>query len=97
MSLLFCIHLLFSYPLFIVVTNTILESYIFYRMKYSTLRTWLKNLSRTLVLSLGVVIATTFYYSLPHLIALVGVVFGSMVVILTPSLVHYMLLADSTL
>lgn len=96
-SLFFCVHLLFSYPLVIVVTNTILESFIFYRMKHSTLRTWLKNLSRTLVLTAGVVVATTFYYSLPHLISLVGVVFGSFVVIITPSLVHYNLCAESAI
>lgn len=59
---LFLIVIIFSYPLTIYITNYVIESLIFRKMAYSTLRKWLKNLSRTIVLALGVIIGTLFYY-----------------------------------
>jgi proton-coupled amino acid transporter len=53
-ELLFCVNLIFSYPLCIYPTNKIIESFVFYKLKeVTTLRKWLKNLSRTIVVFLG--------------------------------------------
>ena len=49
-KLLFCINLIFSYPLTIYPANKILEGFLFVRMTENTpTRKWLKNLSRFLV------------------------------------------------
>lgn len=64
-------------------------------MQYSVLRTWLKNLSRTVVVTIGVLVALFFYYSLHKILSFSGVVIGSFVVLITPSLVHYKVVATS--
>jgi hypothetical protein len=94
-KLLFCINILFSIPLILYITNQITESYIFYKMEFSRLRVWLKNLSRSIVVILAALISFFFYYHLHKILSFVGVVFGSFVVIVTPTLVHYKLVADT--
>lgn len=64
-------------------------------MQYSELRKWLKNLSRTIVLSSAVVISITFYYYLPNILGLTGVLFGTIVVLMVPALIHNKLIARS--
>lgn len=78
----------FSYPVTIYITNYVIEYIIFRKMEHSTLRKWLKNLSRTIVLSLGVIIGTIFYYSLPKFQGIFGAIFGTIVVFIFPSILH---------
>lgn len=66
-------------------------------MQYSTLRKWLKNLSRTIVVIITLIVALTFYSSLHKIIGLTGVVLGSIVVLITPALINNKLYAESTL
>lgn len=94
-KLLFCINILFSIPLMIYITNNIVERYVFSKMRFSTLRTWLKNLSRTIVLSASALIAFFLYYQIHKVFSLVGVVVGTFVVIITPNLIHYREMGDS--
>jgi amino acid permease len=93
--LLFCVNIVVSFPLLIYITNHILESYTFSRMKYSTLRTWLKNLSRTVVTTISFLIAFYCYKQLHKIISFVGVFVGSFIVLVTPALVHYKLVAST--
>jgi hypothetical protein len=65
-------------------------------MEYSVLRTWLKNLSRTVIVTIGVLVALFFYYSLHKILSFSGVVIGSFVVLITPALVHFKIVADSS-
>jgi hypothetical protein len=66
-------------------------------MQYSTLRKWLKNLTRTIVVITTLFIALTFYSSLHKIIGLTGVILGSIVVLITPALINNKLYAESTL
>lgn len=61
-NFLYLFVIVFSYPVTIYVTNYVIESIIFKRMAHSTLRKWLKNLSRTIVLAIGTIVGTIFYY-----------------------------------
>ena len=65
-------------------------------MEYSELRKWLKNLSRTIVLALGVIISFTFYYSLPIINGFFAVFCGTIVVVIVPSLLHNRVMNPST-
>lgn len=94
-KILFCINIIFSYPLIIPIIYQIIESNLFKKMKYSLLRTWLKNLSRTTIVVIGLFVAYYFYYSIHKILSFYGVVFGNFVVLITPSLVHYKLIADT--
>ena len=66
-------------------------------MQYSTLRKWLKNLSRTIVVITALIIAITFYSSLHKIIGLAGVILGSIIVLITPALINNKLYAESSL
>jgi Na+/proline symporter len=57
-------------------------------MKYSELRKWLKNLSRTIVLIIGLILAILFYYKIHKIFAIVGVTLGSLAVTILPALIH---------
>ena len=66
-------------------------------MLYSTLRKWLKNLSRTIVVIAALIISLTFYSSLHKIIGLAGVILGSIIVFITPALINNKLYAESAL
>ena len=66
-------------------------------MPYSTLRKWLKNLCRTVIVALAVTLAITFYYSLHKILGFSGVIFGSIIVLIMPSASHNRLLAKDNL
>jgi len=95
-KLLFCINIIFSYPLIIPIIIQIIEGYLFKNMNYSVLRTWLKNLSRTSILVIGLLVAYFFYYSIHKILSFYGVVLGSFVVLITPCLIHYKLMAETS-
>lgn len=84
----FLFNIIFSYPLNIYQTNNILESFTFNKMEYSKCRTWLKNISRTLVVVVGVIVAVTFYYKIPKIIGLTAVILGSFIALIIPPLLH---------
>ena len=89
----FCGNLLISFPLVIYITNNIIESIIFAKMEYSELRKWLKNFSRTLIVTSSVYLGYTVYYSLHKILGFTAVVLGSWVVLITPSAIHLKLVA----
>ena len=86
----------FSYPVSIYITNYVVEYIIFRKMEHSTQRYWLKNLSRTVVLSAGTIIGSIFYYQLPKFQGISGCLFGTVVVFIFPSILHYKLVAKTT-
>lgn len=92
-KVLFCAMILIAYPLGIYVCNQVLEQNIFYKMEYSTLRKWLKNLSRTIVVIAATLLAVSFYYSLHKILGFVGVILGGFIVMVVPSLTHNKLVA----
>lgn len=90
------INIIISYPLIIFVTNSVIESILFSAMKYSKWRYWLKNLSRTIVLTVAVVFATIFYSSLHKILGLIGVILGSILVLVMPALIHNRIIARTS-
>lgn len=88
--------IIFSFPLNIYITNYVTESLIFDQMRYSELRKWLKNTSRTLIVALSLVISTLFYAELPRITGLIGVSIGTTVVMITPALLNNNLYAKDT-
>lgn len=96
--LLFCVNLVFSYPLTIYPTNKSIESFLFVRMLENTWqRKWLKNLSRTVVCFLGCFLSITFTNVLDHFLGVSGAVLGIPIILITPTLCHYKLVAESKL
>ena len=77
------------------VTNYVIESAIFSKMDYSELRKWLKNLSRTTVIALSLTITSFFYYILPKIMGLCGVLLGTTVVMITPAILNNTLVAKT--
>lgn len=94
-KLLFCVNILFSIPLIVYITNQIVEGFVFQKMRFSHVRTWLKNLSRTVILTCSALVSYFFYYQLHKVFSLIGVLLGSFIVIVTPALVHYKLVSDT--
>ena len=88
-------NVIFSFPLNIYITNYVVESIIFRKMAYSECRKWLKNISRAVVVTLGILIAYFLYWMLPKILGLAGVLIGTTVVIITPALLHNRLVAES--
>jgi hypothetical protein len=87
--------IIFSFPLNIYITNYVVESLIFCEMRHSETRKWLKNLSRTLIVALSLIVSTFFYYYLPKITGLIGVLIGTTVVMITPALLHNAIVAKS--
>jgi len=94
--LLFCINLVFSYPLTIYPTNIILEQFIFIKfMTNTTTRKWLKNLSRSIICFLGVFLAIELESVLDKFLGVSGALLGIPIILIIPTLCHYNLVASS--
>ena len=89
----FCVMIVISYPLTIYITNYVIEYIIFRKMEYSLFRKWLKNLSRTIVVGAAIIISIIFYYSLHKILGFSGLILGSIIVLITPSLIHQTIVA----
>jgi len=85
--------LVLSYPLVIYTTNRVAEYNLFRRMEHGSLRYWLKNFSRTVVCTVGTLIAVTCYEHLHVIKGLIGVILGGTVVVIVPSMIHNKLVA----
>ena len=94
-KILYVIMVVISYPLTIYITNYVIEEIVFSKMEYSELRKWLKNLSRTIVVALALFISIVFYYSLHKILGFSGLILGSIVVLIVPSLIHNTLVATT--
>ena len=84
----YCIMIVISYPLTIYITNYVIEYIIFRKMDYSECRKWLKNLSRSFVVAIALIISVIYYYSLHKILGFSGLILGSIIVLITPSLIH---------
>lgn len=57
-------------------------------MQFSTLRYWLKNLSRTFVVISATFIAVSAYHHLHKVVGIAGVLLGGFIVMIVPSMIH---------
>lgn len=86
-------NLLFSYPLTIYPTNIILDEVLFGCLpETSRVRLALETLMRTLVLAAGMTLAVFFYDDLDRILAMSGCLLGTTVVLIVPSVCHYVLI-----
>ena len=92
----YCFNILFSYPTTIYPTNLIIDSCLFRRIENLPSKHKIKeNISHTLVLLAGILLAVFFYEKLDKLLALSGTILGTMLVLFIPSMCHYKLVAKS--
>ena len=93
---LFAFNLFFTYPLVIYPANMVLESYIFVSMKNkSTLRTWLKNIYRGIMVAFTITVAIFFDKTLDKFLALLGSVACTPIAFMLPALFHLKLVAKT--
>ena len=93
-KILYCINLLFSYPLCIYPTNMIIDSHLFKWLEEGSERRLIyENISHSLVLLLALLSALFFYQYLDKILAVIGTVCGLTVVLIIPSICHYKLIA----
>ncbi|CAI2363909.1 unnamed protein product [Moneuplotes crassus] len=94
---LFIINLIFSYPLVIYPSNVVIESYSIDKMTPSISRTWLRNLSRALVVFITFFIGIYFEDSLDRLLSVVGSLTCTPVAFIMPAVLHLNLVAKTRL
>mmetsp|Transcript_13695 Transcript_13695/g.23352 ORF Transcript_13695/g.23352 Transcript_13695/m.23352 type:complete len:131 (-) Transcript_13695:76-468(-) len=93
---LFCLNLVFSYPLSIFPTNKIVEGFVFKKLKKNTpMRKWLKNISRLLVCFLGVYLSITVRNQLDKVLGITGGFLGVIIVLIVPTLCHFQIMAKT--
>lgn len=89
------INLIFTYPLVLHPAITVVESYLFKKMQKSTKKTWLQNLSRTVLVGLTVVLSVSLLETLDKLESLNGAFACIPLAFLLPNLFHYKLVAET--
>lgn len=94
-KLLFSFNLIFSYPLVIFPANMVIESYLFAGWPKSKRRQWMKNLSRTLIVTLTVVIAMLVWDKLDKFLSITGSLFCTPIAFILPALFHFKACADT--
>ena len=95
MKFCFCLNLIFSYPLVIQPTNKIFGKWFCSTARDGNCRYWLKNMQRTILVVLTVVISVTVADKLDKFLGLVGALLCAPLSLTIPSLVHLILLAET--
>jgi proton-coupled amino acid transporter len=90
----FCINLIITYPLMINVSNEIIESRLFDRLRISeTKRYFYCNFLRTLMVALTIVIAILANEKLNKFLSLLGAIACIPIAYILPALFHYRICA----
>jgi proton-coupled amino acid transporter len=92
----FCLNLVFGYSICINPTNTIIESWMFGGMKATTTRKWFKNISRTFVCFLSIILAVQLGESINKFLGLLGAMLCSPLALTIPACLHLKVLAKTT-
>ena len=98
-KVLFCFNLVFSYPITINPTNTILEGYIFGGdpRRASRNETWLRRFSRFLVCLSATLFGILLASQMDKFLGLLGALLGSPLALTMPALIHLKLVAETRL
>ena len=95
-EMLFCVNLIFSYPLTIFPTNKIIESFIFESPADKTpFIKWARNFSRLIVCFLGCFFSILFKDYLDDFLGVTGAVLGISVILIIPTICHYKICAET--
>lgn len=95
MKFLYSCNLFFSYAITINPTNLILESWFCKCLPKGTLRHWLKNLSRTIVVIVSAFCALSLADKIDKFLGLVGALLCAPLAMTIPALIHLILLAKT--
>ena len=98
-KVLFCLNLVFSYPITINPTNSILESYVFGgdpRREKGT-RVWARRFSRFMVCLAATLAGMALARDMDKFLGLLGALVGSPLALTLPALVHLKLVAQTRL
>ena len=95
-QILYCINLVFTYPLVIYPTNQIIESWIFSKYNESMI---IKNRIKKVIVILNCTLACIFAicFNMEVFLGVTGGMIGTIVILIIPTLCHYSLLARNPL
>lgn len=89
------INLIFTYPLVIHPSNMVIESYIYKGWVKSRKRTWMKNITRSLLVAFTIALSIYLMDTLDKLESLNGAFACIPIAFLLPALFHYKLVAET--
>ena len=88
-ELLFCLNLVFSYPLVIYPANIVIESYIYAGMPKSKKRQLLKNITRSIMILFTIAAGLIIYDSLDKFLSISGALMCTPIAFILPAMFHY--------
>ena len=94
-DIIWIINVIVTYPLVLHPANMVLESYLFKGMTKSKKRTWLKNISRTILVGFTVVLSISLMDTLDKLESVNGAFACIPLAFTLPTLFHYKLVAET--
>lgn len=94
-ELLFCINLIFSYPLVICPANLVIENYLFKDWPKTQKRTWCTNLTRALMVLATVVTALVVWGQLNYFLSVAGAIACTPLCLILPSMFYYKAVAET--
>ena len=92
-KLLFCVNLVYSYPLAIYPTNQIIERAFYSSWPDSTKKTWVINFGRTFIIFSACFLSITFSNTLDHFLGVTGAAFGIPLILIIPTMMDYVVIA----
>ena len=93
-KILFCVNLIITYPLVINISNEIIESYLFNKIRMGSTRRYIYcNISRTIMVAITIFIALVANDKLNNFLSLLGAVACIPVAYTLPALFHYRICA----
>ena len=95
-KMLFCINVLFSYPLQLYPANAIFESYLFKGWAKTKKRQMAKNVTRTIVVAYTVVLTLVLGDNVQKFLSVNGAMNCTLIAFTLPSLFHYKVCAVTT-
>ena len=94
-KLMYCVNLIFSYPLSIYPTNVTIESYTLKHLPEGNWKYWLSNLSRLIVCFLACFSSIIFERILDEFLGLTGALLGIPIILIVPTWCHLRLCAET--
>ena len=92
----FSMNLVFSYPLVIHPANLVLESYLFNGWEKTRKRQMCKNLTRSSIVAISIVLALLVYDNLDKFLSITGAATCTPIAFILPALFHYKQCAKTT-
>jgi proton-coupled amino acid transporter len=87
-EILFCLNLVFSYPLMIYPANTVLESYMYAGWPKSKKRQLSKNITRSIMIIFTIVAGLLMFDSLDKFLSISGALLCTPIAFVLPALFH---------